>query len=59
MLWYLHLCSVNDITVISYIDHSNGKMEEDKRGNGKFIEITLSPQIIITDKNSINRHYNN
>lgn len=49
MLWYLHLCSDNDIRVISYIDSASGIMEEFKNGSGKFKSVTLSPLIVIED----------
>lgn len=32
MLWYLHLCAVNKIHVISYEDNIKGTMTEDKDG---------------------------
>ncbi|RKO70926.1 OsmC family peroxiredoxin [Sphingobacterium puteale] len=45
MLWYLHLCSVNNIVVEEYIDHATGKMIEEESGKGFFKEVTLSPAI--------------
>ncbi|MEM9849353.1 MAG: OsmC family protein [Bacteroidota bacterium] len=47
MLWYLHLCSTHDIVVISYIDQATGIMEEAKDGSGKFVSVTLRPNIKI------------
>ncbi|HEY5692636.1 MAG TPA: OsmC family protein [Cyclobacteriaceae bacterium] len=55
MLWYLHLCAVNNIVVISYEDNATGVMEEDKRGGGKFTEVTLFPKVIITDEAKIEK----
>lgn len=49
MLWYLHLCSVNNIVVVGYTDHAVGQMEETKDGSGKFTAVTLFPQVIIAN----------
>lgn len=53
MLWYLHLCSVHKIIVTDYLDKATGIMEETKNGSGKFTEVTLNPQVKITDLNMI------
>lgn len=53
MLWYLHLCSVNNIQVLSYSDKAKGKMIENKDGSGRFTEISLHPTIIIQSNNNI------
>ena len=45
MLWYLHLCSVNQITVVGYWDSASGTMQENQDGSGQFIEITLKPLV--------------
>lgn len=45
MLWYLHLCSVNRITVIEYSDVAYGIMKENEDGSGEFVEVTLRPII--------------
>ncbi|MET4083266.1 organic hydroperoxide reductase OsmC/OhrA [Pedobacter sp. UYP30] len=50
MLWYLHLCSKNEVVVIEYKDEAVGMMEEVEDGSGKFKEITLFPKVIIADK---------
>lgn len=50
MLWYLHLCSKNEIVVIDYKDDAAGVMEELADGSGKFKEVTLHPQVLIADK---------
>lgn len=50
MLWYLHLCSKNEIVVIDYMDDAVGTMEESADGSGKFKEATLHPQVLIADK---------
>lgn len=49
MLWFLHLCSENDITVISYRDDANGVMKEEKNGSGYFESIILKPFVTILE----------
>ncbi|MEL6355312.1 MAG: OsmC family protein [Bacteroidota bacterium] len=49
MLWYLHLCSVNDVVVIDYQDEAKGTMEEKKNGSGHFKEVTLYPKVTLRD----------
>ncbi|MEO7045711.1 MAG: OsmC family protein [Ferruginibacter sp.] len=53
MLWYLHLCADNGITVVEYVDDATGTMEENENG-GKFTEVILHPQVTITDSDKIN-----
>lgn len=50
MLWYLHLCSKNEIVVIDYKDQAVGTMEELADGSGKFREVTLHPEVLIADR---------
>src|SRR5262249_42541524 len=45
MLWYLHLCADNKITVTSYVDCAEGTMIETQDGGGRFTEVTLKPQV--------------
>ena len=47
MLWYLHLCSANNIIVTDYIDNATGVMEEFNNGSGKFEEVVLNPVVTI------------
>lgn len=55
MLWYLHLCSVNKIIVMEYIDSATGIMEETENGSGQFKEVRLNPHVKITDLNMITK----
>ena len=55
MLWYLHLCSINNIVVTEYLDKATGIMEELENGSGRFIEVTLNPTVKITDPNEIKK----
>lgn len=50
MLWYLHLCAVNGVTVVEYVDHAVGVMEENTDGSGQFIGVTLSPIVTVTSR---------
>jgi organic hydroperoxide reductase OsmC/OhrA len=49
MLWYLHLCSVNSVTVVEYTDKATGIMAEMEDGGGYFKEVTLRPEVMVTD----------
>ena len=44
MLWYLHLCTTNKITVIAYADHADGVMTKEPSA-GRFVEATLHPTV--------------
>ena len=57
MLWYLHLCTVNGITVTSYLDNAQGTMKEQKDGSGHFDEVILRPEIQILERDKINLAY--
>lgn len=45
MLWYLHLCSANQVVVTGYRDHAFGVMDETPDGSGAFSEVTLRPEV--------------
>lgn len=49
MLWYLHLCSAAGIIVVDYVDNATGTMTETTDGGGYFSEVTLHPEVTITD----------
>jgi len=51
LLWYLHLCAVNHITVLEYRDSAEGVMRENQDGSGEFIGVTLKPQVRIAEAN--------
>jgi organic hydroperoxide reductase OsmC/OhrA len=53
MLWYLHLCAVKKIVVLEYEDHAEGTMEETADGGGRFLEVTLKPQITVTKESNL------
>jgi hypothetical protein len=47
-LWYLHICAVSGITVVDYVDHAEGFMEESEDGSGHFQKVILKPQVTVT-----------
>jgi organic hydroperoxide reductase OsmC/OhrA len=47
MLWYLHLCAVNNVVVESYIDEAWGEMLTEANGGGRFTRIVLKPRIMV------------
>ncbi|MCZ4279199.1 OsmC family protein [Kiloniella laminariae] len=51
MLWYLHLCSVNKITVLEYEDRATATMSMNSDGSGQFTSALLRPEVTIS-KNS-------
>jgi len=51
MLWYLHLCSVNHITVVDYQDQASGVMREHDDGSGEFVSARLKPAVKIAAGN--------
>jgi organic hydroperoxide reductase OsmC/OhrA len=55
MLWYLHLCSQNEIIVMDYKDNPIGKMTENADGSGHFNEVVLNPVVVITDESQIEK----
>ena len=57
MLWYLHLCAENGITVIHYYDHPQGTMIERSNGSGHFSGVTLRPTVTIEDETQTKRAY--
>jgi organic hydroperoxide reductase OsmC/OhrA len=46
-LSYLHFCAVSGIVVTDYVDHAEGRMEEDGKDGGRFTKVTLKPRITI------------
>ncbi len=49
MLWYLHLCAVNKITVLEYRDSAQGVMRENPDGSGEFVNVTLKPRVLVAE----------
>lgn len=57
MLWYLHLCAEEGITVVDYSDHATGTMEESASGGGRFSGVILNPVVTVTEDSMIDRAY--
>lgn len=55
LLWYLHLCAVNGVVVVSYTDKATGTMKENSDGSGQFDEIILHPEVTVKDASMIER----
>lgn len=47
MLWYLHLCAQNHLTVLEYRDDAFGVMQEHDDGSGEFVRVTLRPVVLV------------
>jgi organic hydroperoxide reductase OsmC/OhrA len=48
MLWYLHLCSDNGVTLLDYRDRATGSMRENADGSGEFVRVVLKPLVTIS-----------
>jgi organic hydroperoxide reductase OsmC/OhrA len=49
MLWYLSLAAEAGVVVTGYRDEATATMVEEPSGAGQFTEMTLHPQVTITD----------
>ena len=48
MLWYLHLCSMNQVTVLEYRDLPSGLMQECDDDSGEFVRVVLKPTVKVS-----------
>jgi organic hydroperoxide reductase OsmC/OhrA len=55
MLWYLHLCAVNGVVVMDYVDEAVGTMEETSNGSGRFTEVVLRPLVTVKEQSMIEK----
>src|SRR5215218_8220756 len=55
MLWYLHLCAVNNIVVVEYSDAPTGTMEESADGSGAFVNAMLRPVVQVAPGGDLGR----
>jgi organic hydroperoxide reductase OsmC/OhrA len=46
-LWYLHLCAEAGIVVNGYRDAAEGEMAMEADGGGRFVAVTLRPEVTI------------
>lgn len=47
MLWFLSRCAKYGIVVTGYVDHAEGRMDEDRDGGGRFTSVVLRPEITL------------
>ena len=57
MLWYLHLCATNGVTVVEYTDDAVGTMVPDPDGAGHFERVELRPRVTVADGSSRERAF--
>jgi len=55
MLWYLHLCAVNDVIVTKYEASADGAMTEYSNGSGSFTSIQLNPVVLVANEGMIGK----
>ena len=55
MLWYLHLCAAAGVVVTHYKDSAVGVMKETPDGGGAFTEVTLYPEVTVSDAAMIDK----
>ena len=55
MLWYLHLCAINQVVVVSYTDQATAEMQENADGSGQFTSATLRPKVTVLNNDMIDR----
>ena len=46
-LWYLHLCAAAGVVVTDYRDRAEGEMAVEADGGGRFVAVTLRPEVTI------------
>ncbi len=57
MLWYLHFASDENIVVIDYIDNPLGTGEVKANGAGRFLKITLRPEITLKKGSDVKKAF--
>jgi organic hydroperoxide reductase OsmC/OhrA len=53
MMSYLYVCGQHGIEVLSYTDNALATLETDTDGSGRFTEVTLYPDVLITNASQI------
>ncbi|WP_314646857.1 OsmC family protein [uncultured Microbacterium sp.] len=53
LLSYLHACVTAGVRVVSYTDRASGRMREDGRGGGAFVDVVLRPQVVVAEASMI------
>ncbi len=54
-LWYLHLCAVNNITVLAYHDDASGTMVEGRGEIARFSQVVLRPRVTVSPGDDVAR----
>ncbi|CAL2102410.1 OsmC family peroxiredoxin [Tenacibaculum sp. 190130A14a] len=49
MLWYLHLCSEENVIITAYQDGVSGVMKIDANGKGSFSKVILNPTVTVLE----------
>lgn len=55
MLWYLHLCAISGVIVVSYSDAAVGTMIENPQDGGRFTQVVLSPKVTVKESAMIEK----
>ena len=53
MMSYLYVCSQNGIEVLEYSDNAEATLEVSPDGSGRFVTITLNPEVKISNSSQI------
>lgn len=53
MMSYLYVCEQHGIKVLSYTDEAEATLEVSDDGSGRFIEVMLHPQVMISQRDKI------
>jgi organic hydroperoxide reductase OsmC/OhrA len=48
MLSYLHVCAINDVVVVDYVDEAEGEMEEAEDSSGRMTRVILRPKVTVS-----------
>ncbi len=53
LLSYLHACVQAGVVVTAYRDDATGRMREDGRGGGAFVEVLLRPRVTVAEPSMV------
>lgn len=53
MLSYLYVCAMEGVIVTDYVDNATGIMIENAEGGGRFKEVTLNPEVTVSESSMI------
>jgi organic hydroperoxide reductase OsmC/OhrA len=55
LLSYLHRCAIDGVVVCDYRDDASGVMAEDADSGGRFTEVVLRPQVLVSSPQMVAR----